>query len=50
MEPTTLSAAPTQTQSPQIISQDRVEFSGKAGEFFGIWSVNILLSILTLGI
>lgn len=27
-----------------------VEFSGKAGEFFGIWIVNILLTIVTLGI
>lgn len=27
-----------------------VNFSGKSGEFFGIWIVNILLSIVTLGI
>ncbi|MCL1036742.1 DUF898 domain-containing protein [Shewanella submarina] len=27
-----------------------VNFSGQAGEFFGIWIVNILLSIVTLGI
>ncbi|EPJ47048.1 MAG: hypothetical protein OFPII_16210 [Osedax symbiont Rs1] len=27
-----------------------IEFSGKSGEFFGIWIVNILLSIITLGI
>ena len=27
-----------------------VEFSGKGGEFFGIWIVNILLTIVTLGI
>ncbi|MDP2560735.1 YjgN family protein [Psychrobium sp. 1_MG-2023] len=27
-----------------------VVFTGKAGEFFGIWLVNILLSIVTLGI
>jgi len=27
-----------------------VEFSGKGGEFFGIWIVNVLLSIVTLGI
>ena len=27
-----------------------VEFSGKGGEFFGIWIVNLLLSIITLGI
>jgi uncharacterized membrane protein YjgN (DUF898 family) len=28
----------------------KVAFSGKAGEFFGIWMVNLLLSIVTLGI
>lgn len=28
----------------------RPEFSGQAGEFFGIWIVNVVLSILTLGI
>ncbi len=27
-----------------------VEFSGKSREFFGIWIVNLLLSILTLGV
>lgn len=28
----------------------RPEFSGRAGEYFGIWFVNLLLSIVTLGI
>ncbi|MBZ9612198.1 YjgN family protein [Rheinheimera maricola] len=28
----------------------KVAFGGKAGEFFGIWIVNLLLSIVTLGI
>ncbi len=28
----------------------QVEFTGKASEYFGIWIVNLLLSILTLGI
>jgi len=28
----------------------QVEFKGKASEYFGIWIVNLLLSILTLGI
>ncbi|MBW8368307.1 MAG: DUF898 domain-containing protein [Arenimonas sp.] len=27
-----------------------VEFTGRAGEFFGIWFVNLVLSVLTLGI
>jgi len=37
---------------PQMLPTKEVpvEFSGKGGEFFGIWIVNILLSILTLGI
>lgn len=42
-----------ESSTSPIIEQSRhaqVEFSGKAGEFFGIWIVNILLSILTLGI
>jgi len=28
----------------------RIKFSGQGGEFFGIWIVNVLLSIITLGI
>lgn len=28
----------------------RIEFTGRAGEFFGIWIVNLVLSVLTLGI
>ncbi len=28
----------------------RINFSGRGSEFFGIWIVNVLLSILTLGI
>ena len=27
-----------------------VEFKGKGGEFFGIWIVNVLLTIITFGI
>lgn len=34
----------------QGVTKHNVVFSGKAGEFFGIWIVNILLSVLTLGI
>ncbi|MEM7149596.1 MAG: DUF898 family protein, partial [Pseudomonadota bacterium] len=37
-------------QTPSSIFSGKVQFSGKSGEFFGIWSVNILLSIITLGI
>ncbi|HAF00938.1 MAG TPA: DUF898 domain-containing protein [Methylophilaceae bacterium] len=31
-------------------NQTQIEFTGKAGEYFGIWIVNLLLSIVTLGI
>ncbi len=31
-------------------NQTHVVFTGKAGEYFGIWIVNLLLSIVTLGI
>lgn len=36
-------------QPPQTI-RFSPEFSGRAGEYFGIWFVNLLLSIVTLGI
>ena len=32
------------------IERHSPEFSGRAGEYFGIWFVNLLLSIVTLGI
>ncbi|MDQ9092820.1 YjgN family protein [Pseudoalteromonas haloplanktis] len=50
MEPTTHSTESPSTATSSTIFQGRVQFSGQAGEFFGIWTVNILLSILTLGI
>ena len=28
----------------------QVSFTGKAGDYFGIWIVNLLLSVVTLGI
>lgn len=34
---------------PQVVRHQPV-FSGRAGEYFGIWFVNLLLSVLTLGI
>lgn len=36
-------------EAPAIV-RHRPEFSGRAGEYFGIWFVNLLLSIVTLGI
>ncbi len=44
---TTLNQAADSQPSPRRYG---VEFTGKAGEFFGIWLVNILLTIVTLGI
>ncbi|WP_282131670.1 YjgN family protein [Pseudoalteromonas aliena] len=48
---------PTPPKSNETISQPatpifsgKVQFSGKGAEFFGIWIVNILLSVITLGI
>lgn len=41
--------APSETQTSSY-RQSNVVFSGKGGEFFGIWIVNILLTIITLGI
>ena len=39
--------APSDT--PQVV-RHRPQFTGRAGEYFGIWFVNLLLSIVTLGI
>lgn len=36
--------------APYPVHKRRFEFSGRAGEYFGIWIVNLLLTILTLGI
>jgi uncharacterized membrane protein YjgN (DUF898 family) len=35
---------------PPVIHRYGVEFTGNAREFFGIWFVNLVLSVLTLGI
>ncbi|MGQ0428785.1 MAG: YjgN family protein [Gammaproteobacteria bacterium] len=36
--------------SPAAPAVERIEFTGTGGEYFRIWIVNLLLSILTLGI
>lgn len=41
--------APGAGPVPEILGY-RPQFSGRAGEYFGIWIVNVLLTILTLGI
>lgn len=40
------------TASTEVASARRstVQFSGRGAEFFGIWTVNVLLTIITLGI
>ncbi len=48
MENTFSAATSASERAPSRTS--KVEFTGQAGEFFGIWIVNLLLSIVTLGI
>lgn len=38
------------SSAPQPARLERVEFTGSGGEYFRIWIVNLLLTILTLGI
>ena len=44
--PEHVSAAPAETP----VVRHQPEFSGRVGEYFGIWFVNLLLGIVTLGI
>jgi uncharacterized membrane protein YjgN (DUF898 family) len=41
---------PEDVSAPAPAIEHRFEFDGKASEYFGIWIVNLALSILTLGI
>ncbi|HWK67623.1 MAG TPA: DUF898 family protein [Rhizobiaceae bacterium] len=43
-----LDATPQAVSSPVV--RERFTFNGSAGEYFGIWIVNVLLTIVTLGI
>ena len=43
-------AGPMSTFMPQNIDAHPVEFTGSGGEYFRVWIVNVLLSIVTLGI
>ena len=53
-QPAEQAAAPeAQVPSPPAASQpavERFQFTGKTGEYFGIWIVNLFLTIVTLGI
>lgn len=41
---------PPAPSAPPPVTRHAPEFSGKAGEFFSIWIVNVVLTVLTLGI
>jgi len=43
-------AAPRTTAQAQKIDAHPLEFTGRGGEYFRVWIVNVLLSILTLGL
>ena len=43
-------AGPVSTFMPQNIDAHPMEFTGSGGEYFRVWIVNVLLSIVTLGI
>ena len=42
-------AGPMSTFMPQEIGAHPLEFTGRGGEYFRVWIVNVLLSIVTLG-
>jgi len=42
-------AAPVSTFAAQDIDAHPLEFTGSGGEYFRVWIVNVLLTILTLG-
>ena len=42
-------ASSTPAPTPPIV-RHAPEFSGRAGEYFGIWIVNLLLGIVTFGL
>jgi uncharacterized membrane protein YjgN (DUF898 family) len=44
------SAGPMSTFMPQHIDAYPLEFTGSGGEYFRVWIVNVLLTIITLGI
>ena len=43
-------AGPMSTFMPMNIDAHPLEFTGSGGEYFRVWIVNVLLSIVTLGI
>ena len=49
-QPVTPAAAPAADSTDFILHKSHFRFNGTGGEYFGIWIVNLLLTILTLGI
>ena len=49
-QPPALPPLPPPLPEPRPVHRHRFEFTGRAGEFFGIWFVNLVLSVLTLGL
>jgi len=51
MHPQPISGAPAQPLAPasQPIDEHPLEFTGSGGEYFRVWIVNVLLSVITLG-
>ncbi len=49
-EPSTVRPPAARAGAVDTTTKERFEFSGQAGEYFRIWIVNLVLSILTLGI
>lgn len=43
-------ASPTAAPAPALPREVQARFNGRASEYFGIWIVNVLLSIVTIGI
>ncbi|MDB5988150.1 MAG: conserved rane protein of unknown function [Nevskia sp.] len=50
MEPVVPVAAPNETLTAAAPKRLPLRFSGSGGEYFGIWIVNLLLTILSLGV
>src|SRR5690606_23823119 len=50
IQPPPLPPGPPPVPPPPAPTRHPLQFTGRTGEFFGIWFVNLVLSVLTLGI
>ncbi len=48
--PSVMAGEGTEPSNRPVVQSSPVEFTGKAGEYFRIWIVNLFLTIITLGI